>query len=84
MSVHLDGKLNYNTTQDLQIESSAADRYIPARHGQPVPRLPGNSPDMNVVEKFGSVIMDVAERSQERVTKDMMCGFIEGSSYLDH
>ena len=72
-----------NATQDLLIEKLGNDRYIPSRRNQPIPRWPGNSPDMNVVENFGGILMDIVEekidRSQERVSKAMLIGFIESA-----
>ena len=70
-----------NAVQDLLIELFGAENFIPSRLNQPVPRWPGNSPDLNPVENYGSIIMDIVEETIEntegKVSKAMLKGFIE-------
>ena len=69
-----------NATQNL-LQDKLGDRFIPSKTDQAVPRWPGNSPDMNVVENFGSVIMDVVDekidRSRDRITRKKLISFVE-------
>ena len=69
-----------NATQGL-LRDELGNRFIPSKAAQAVPRWPGNSPDMNVIESFGSIIMDIVDdkidRSQDRVTNKKLIGFVE-------
>lgn len=52
-----------NDTQELLQATFGVDSFIPANNmgDGDVPRWPGNSPDMNVIENFGEILMDRVE-----------------------
>lgn len=55
-------------TQKLLRDEWGVNKFIPNLNNSPgeIPRWPGNSPDLNPVENFGSIIMDMTEEAIDR------------------
>ena len=70
-------------TQDLLKETWGVNKFIPntKNYEGEIPKWPGNSPDMNPVENFGSILMDMTEeaidRSRTVVGKEKLVDIVE-------
>ena len=70
-------------TQDLLRETWGINKFIPnaKNYDGEIPKWPGNSPDMNPVENFGSILMDMTEaaidRSRTVVGKEKLINIVE-------